>query len=75
MNRLHDVAIVVAFLLFPATAHAYIEPGSGLLIVQIVVGVIAGGLVSIKLFWHGLWAKLTGRGRGKADDGERRPGQ
>ncbi len=70
MNKFLDVVIVVTFFLIPSVAQAYIEPGSGLMIVQIIVGVIAGGLVSIRLFWKGLWAKLTRRSGDKAGEVE-----
>ena len=35
-----------------APAYAYIDPGTGSMIVQILVGGIVGGLVAIKLYWR-----------------------
>jgi len=35
---------------------SYIDAGTGSLIIQIVIGVLAGGLLSLKLFW----AKIRG---------------
>lgn len=31
--------------------HAYLDPGSGSIVVQVIVGAIAGSLVTIKMFW------------------------
>ena len=33
-------------------AHAYLDPGTGSIILQAIVGTIAGGLVVIKLYWY-----------------------
>ena len=33
-------------------AHAYLDPGTGSIILQAIVGTIAGGLVLIKLYWY-----------------------
>ena len=38
-------------------AHAYLDPGSGSIIVQSIVAAIAGGLFMIKVFWQ----KITNR--------------
>ncbi|HET8775373.1 MAG TPA: hypothetical protein VFP80_16355 [Thermoanaerobaculia bacterium] len=40
----------------------YVDPGAGSLLLQLILGGIAGALVSLKLFWGRL------RGRGKSDD-------
>ncbi len=36
------------------TAHAYIDPGTGGMLLQLLLGGIAGGLVILKLYWHRL---------------------
>lgn len=41
----------VAVFLLPSHAHAYIDPGTGGLIIQIVAGGIAGSLVILRLYW------------------------
>ena len=33
-------------------AHAYIDPGTGGMILQLLLGGIAGALVVVKLYWH-----------------------
>ena len=44
------------FILFSLTgvqpAHAYLDPGAGSMLLQILLGGIAGLAVFLKLFWH-----------------------
>ncbi len=41
-----------ALALFAAPpAHAYLDPGTGSMILQGIIGVVAGGLVVLKLYW------------------------
>jgi len=42
------IGIVV---LVPATASAYVDPGSGGLVIQVVIGAIVGVGVTCKLYW------------------------
>jgi hypothetical protein len=55
------IAFTAALLIFPGAAHAYLDPGTGSFILQML---LAGGLAagaSIKLFWHrikGVWLRL-----------------
>ncbi len=46
---------VAAFLATASTAHAYLDPGTGSMILQIVLGGVAGLMVVGKLYW----AKFT----------------
>lgn len=41
--------IIVAF---PAPAMAYIDPGSGSMLLQLILGGVAGLFVIFKLYWH-----------------------
>jgi hypothetical protein len=36
---------------FPTTIHNYLDPGTGSIILQAVVGVAVGGLFAVGLFW------------------------
>ena len=45
---------VLVLLTFTGQAHAYLDPGTGSMILQAVVGSIAAGLVVIKLYWQRL---------------------
>ncbi len=50
-------------MLAPA-AQAYLDPGTGVLIVQAAIGAIAGTLVAVILYWSKVktaWCRLIGR--------------
>ena len=42
----------IIFLLMTQDAHAYLDPGTGSFMLQILIGVLFGGLFAIKLFWR-----------------------
>jgi hypothetical protein len=42
----------------PTTSHAYIDPGAGSLILQVLLGGIAGVLLLLKTYWR----RFTGGG-------------
>ncbi len=44
------MAIVIALPLGEALRH-YIDPGSGSLVLQAIIGAVAAGLVAIGMFW------------------------
>jgi len=43
--------IVIIALSVPRRAHAYLDPGTGSYIFQILIAGLIGGLFAIKLFW------------------------
>ncbi len=43
--------VVFAYLAFASPAHAYLDPGSASLLVQLLVGSVAGGLIVVKIYW------------------------
>ena len=49
-------ALVVGFhaMFFPSEAHAYLDPGTGSLIIQIVAGAFLALIMTFKLWWYGL---------------------
>lgn len=49
MKKMAIFWALMAFL--PAPAYAYLDPGTGTMIVQAVVAGIAGALVTIKIYW------------------------
>jgi hypothetical protein len=52
MRRIAPAATLLSFLvLFPSEAHAYLDPGTGSFILQMVIGAVLGGIVTIGLFW------------------------
>ena len=45
--------LTVALLVFPAgDAHAYLDPGTGSMIVQLVIGAVAVAGVTLKMYWR-----------------------
>lgn len=54
MSRfLKFLLVVPAFLLLlEQPAQAYVDPGTGSLLLQLLLGGVAGAAVLLKLFWH-----------------------
>lgn len=53
------VVALSAFMLFPVSAFAYLDPGTGSAIIQGLLGAVAALAVVLKLYWHRL-LKLFG---------------
>jgi cytochrome b561 len=54
---------VLAFVVFSIVtvppAHAYVDPGTGSYVFQILIGALLGAAVAVKLWWRRLWALVT----------------
>jgi len=37
---------------FPYKVCAYLDPGTGSFLIQLLIGALFGGLLAVKLFWH-----------------------
>jgi hypothetical protein len=48
------VAIILLGIGISVPAHAYLDPGTGSLIIQSVIGAIAAASITAKLWWHKL---------------------
>ena len=59
---------VLFFLLLPGQAHAYIDPGSGSLIWQVLIAGLLSGLVLVKTYWHRIRRLITGQEPAKVED-------
>lgn len=46
------IALAVLLVLFPEPLFAYLDPGTGSYILQIILAAVLGGLFAIKLFWN-----------------------
>lgn len=46
-----SIVIFITILIFPSTAYAYLDPGSGSYFFQILLATILGGIFAIKLFF------------------------
>ena len=59
-----------------ASAHAYIDPGSGSYIFQLIVAGALGAAFAVKVFWRRIWSfvsGLFGRRQPHQSDGTRGP--
>ena len=45
------VPAIIIYLPCPDTADAYLDPGTGSLIIQMAIAGFVGGLVAVKIFW------------------------
>ena len=56
MTKLYYLLFIgLLLLIFPKNAHAYLDPGTGSYVLQIVSAFVIGALVSLKLKWQ--WIK------------------
>jgi hypothetical protein len=54
------VLVVVCFwLLVVPAANAYVDPGTGSYIFQVLIGVFLGAAVAVKVFWRRIWGFVT----------------
>ncbi len=53
------VFLFVLVIFPPRSAHAYIDPGTGSYILQIVIAGIAAGAFAIKMFWRRIRALFS----------------
>ena len=56
MHRFGSLILIVVFLslIAPSVAFAYLDPGSGSMLLQLVLGGLAGLAVIAKLYWQRL---------------------
>lgn len=45
-------------LLFPSPAHAYLDPGTGSVILQVVLAGILGAVFTLKSYWRAVKASI-----------------
>ncbi len=61
-----------------SSARAYLDPGTGSMILQVLLGGVAGMAVAIKLYWH-KFLSLSGMGRqvagGRVQESNRLPAE
>lgn len=53
-------AVLLCFwLLVMPTANAYVDPGTGSFIFQVLIGAALGAAVAVKVFWRRIWGFIT----------------
>jgi len=63
------LALLFLLLGLPASAHAYVDPSAGSLLLQLILGGVAGLMVALRLSWKRLTGLFgRGRARGPAED-------
>jgi hypothetical protein len=63
--------VLLATVILPVTALAYLDPGTGSMLLQVILGGIAAVGVALKLFWYRIIAFL---GFKKKEPGEDQAG-
>ena len=61
------IIVAILFLLLITDAEAYLDPGTGSMLLQVILGGIAAVGVAVKLYWHKLRVAF---GMGKKEDPE-----
>ena len=64
---------VCFFLLSLPIARAYVDPGTGSYVFQLLVGALLGAAVALKVFWRRIWSFLTRRTARSATPDPRAP--
>lgn len=54
------IAIAIALLLFPQASHAYVDPGSGSMFLQLLLASLLGAMYTLKMYWRKIRSWLTG---------------
>ncbi len=60
-NSISYTSIALAFAAFalqPGEAHAYIDPGTGSFLIQMLLGFVLSAAFAVKMFWHNLKARV-----------------
>ena len=51
MNKIFCLLCVLTLIIFPNKAFAYLDPGTGSIILQAILGFIAATIASISIYW------------------------
>ena len=64
MNKIFSLSCFITLIIFPTKAFAYLDPGTGSIILQAILGFIAATIASISIYWEkfkSLISKLFGK--------------
>ena len=65
------VLMMLVLISFPAHSHAYIDPGTGSFVIQMVVAAVLGAFFALKMYWRrlkGFFSKFTAKEKKNSDD-------
>ena len=51
MNKIFSLSCIVTLIIFPTKAFAYLDPGTGSIILQAILGFIAASITTISIYW------------------------
>jgi hypothetical protein len=43
--------LLLLLVIFPGSAHAYLDPGTGSYVLQLLIATVIGALFALKMFW------------------------
>lgn len=68
--------ILIALVVQSGPAHAYLDPGTGSIMLQMLLGGVAGGAVVLRLYWARIkdWFSPGEALASEASDDETKPG-
>lgn len=67
MHLLKTLIILPLLMLVPNTSHAYLDPGTGSMVLQIILGGIAGLALFGRIFWRKLRTALFNKDRNPSE--------
>ncbi len=62
------LAVILALILVPTPALAYLDPGSGSFVIQGIIAVVVGAGFTVKMFWHRIKSLFTGKSTSEDED-------
>ena len=51
MNKINPIFFLLILIISPSTAYAYLDPGTGSIILQAILGFIAATVASVSIYW------------------------
>ena len=51
MNKINSIFFLLILIVTPNTSYAYLDPGTGSIILQAILGFIAAAVASISIYW------------------------
>ena len=68
MRAIRVAVLLPAFLLVASPAQAYLDPGTGSMILSALIGLAAAVALAFKMFWYRLLGLFRGKGASAADE-------
>ena len=64
MKEMKSYTIILTILIvtsyFVSDAYAYLDPGTGSVVIQAIIGALVGIGITLKIYWYKLKEKITG---------------